>query len=65
MDKDQKWIDTYTAAEMLGMTPRGVRKQCAEGKIDGARKYGRLWRIPASSVKPQTNAFKSAQQPSE
>jgi len=62
MDKDQKWIDTYTAAEMLGMTPRGVRKQCAEGKIEGARKFGRVWRIPKSSVSVQTNAFKEREQ---
>ena len=65
MDKDQKWIDTYTAAEMLGMTPRGIRKQCAEGKIEGARKFGRVWRIPASEVEPKTNSLKSVQQSSE
>ena len=30
-----------------------VQKYCAEGRIDGIRKFGKSWGIPASAVKPQ------------
>lgn len=40
-------------AELWGITPRRVQKLCADGKIDGAIKFGRDWAIPANAEKPK------------
>jgi excisionase family DNA binding protein len=49
---ETKWIDTKTAAEILDMSPRGVRYLCADGEIEGAEKFGSQWRIPRAEVQP-------------
>ncbi|MBQ7836198.1 MAG: helix-turn-helix domain-containing protein [Clostridia bacterium] len=38
------------AAERLGVSPRAVQKRAAQGKIPGAVKEGRDWRIPVSDI---------------
>jgi excisionase family DNA binding protein len=50
-DQTQNWIDTATAAEILDMSQRGVRKMCADGRLK-AKKFGSDWRIPRSAVQP-------------
>ncbi len=37
------------AAQRLGLTERAVRKRCASGRLPGARRVGRTWRIPVSA----------------
>jgi excisionase family DNA binding protein len=40
----------YTAeevAEFYGLNPDTIRRMCREGKIPGAKQFGRRWRIPA------------------
>lgn len=39
-------------AEQWGISDRRVRILCEEGKIDGAIRQGRAWRIPADAQKP-------------
>ena len=50
---DQKWIDTKTAAEILDVSIRQVRYLCDRGEIEGAKKFGGVWRLPASQVQPE------------
>ena len=45
----QTTIDIQTAATLLGVTGQRVRMLCAAGKLVGARKDGRLWRIPRTA----------------
>lgn len=40
-------------AEKWGITPRRVQKMCSEGRIEGARKFGRDWAIPANAERPK------------
>lgn len=41
------------AARRWNVTERLVQRLCAEGRIDGAVKFGRSWGIPASTRKPE------------
>lgn len=43
-------INTKTAAEKFGITPRRVRVLCEQGRIRGAKKIGRDWTIPDNPV---------------
>ena len=39
-------------AEKWGVTPRTVQTLCAEGKVEGATKFGDVWAIPVDAEKP-------------
>jgi hypothetical protein len=38
-------------ARELGMHPRSIQRQCMAGKLPGAYKAGRSWRIPRSALR--------------
>lgn len=47
--------DFCTAEETAikwGITARRVQIMCAEGRIEGAKKFGHAWAIPADAEKP-------------
>lgn len=46
------YISVRLAAEQWGISDRRVRVLCEQGKIPGAVKEGRSYRIPAQAVKP-------------
>lgn len=48
-----EYIKASKAAEKWGISPRRVRVLCAEGKIDGVVRKGKLYMIPANAVKPK------------
>ena len=51
---------TATAmAEKWNMSVRHVQHLCADGKIEGATKFGNAWAIPENAVKPQDNRVTS------
>ena len=47
-----EFITVGEAARRWGVTERRVQTYCAEGRVPGAERFGRAWRIPAGSVKP-------------
>lgn len=47
-----KYIKVSEAAEKWGISARRVRAMCAEGKIDGAIRNGKLYLIPEDAQKP-------------
>lgn len=47
------------AAEKWGISDRRIRVLCSEGKINGAIREGREWRIPADAEKPADGRFRS------
>jgi len=53
------YITVKEAAEKWGISDRRIRALCAEGKISGAYRNGREWKIPADSIKPADGRFKS------
>ncbi|OUN44066.1 helix-turn-helix domain-containing protein [Enorma massiliensis] len=46
------WMTAAEAAREWGVTPRRVQVLCAEGRIAGAERFGRAWRIPGDAPKP-------------
>ena len=51
MRNDDVYIGTAKAAELLHITGRRVVGLCGEGKLPGAYRSGRNWKIPMESVK--------------
>ena len=49
--KDIRYISSYEAAEVMEKTPRYVTHLCQEGRIAGAYKDGKDWKIPKDSLK--------------
>ena len=61
-----KRIEEFTVqqtAQHLGVTMKYVRDLLYEGKLPGAHKAGRVWRIPASAIQEwrQSRATTSVQ----
>lgn len=48
-----EYITVQEAAKKWKISDRLVQKYCAEGRINGIRKFGKSWGIPSNSVKPQ------------
>lgn len=48
-----KTLSVAEAAKLWGMSERGVRNYCAQGKLPGAFLEGKTWRIPESARKPE------------
>ena len=46
------YIKVSKAAEKWGISPRRVRILCAEGKIPGVIRKGKLYMIPENAIKP-------------
>ncbi|MGM9535706.1 MAG: Fic family protein [Intestinibacter sp.] len=53
------FITVKQAAEKWGISDRRIRELCSEGKIQGAYKEGRVWRIPINATKPADGRYKS------
>ena len=51
MRNTAKYVGTAEAAQLLQMTSRRVVGLCGEGKLPGAFRSGRNWKIPAEAVK--------------
>ena len=51
MGNHNEYIGTIEAAKLLKMTSRRVVGLCGEGKLCGAFRAGRNWKIPVESVK--------------
>lgn len=54
-----EYMTIQDAANKWGITSRRIQVLCAEGRIDGAQKFGRQWAIPAESEKPEDARIKS------
>ena len=48
-----KYISSTDAAKVMEVSSRYVIRQCKEGRIEGAYKDGRTWKIPEASVSPK------------
>ncbi len=47
------YITVHDAAQKWNISERLVQKYCAMGRIEGAKKFGSSWEIPAGAVKPK------------
>ena len=48
-----EYVTVREAAAKWQISERQVQKYCAEGRIEGVRRFGRSWEIPAGAEKPQ------------
>lgn len=48
-----EYITVQEAAKKWKISPRLVQKYCAQGRIEGAGKFGASWRIPEDARKPR------------
>lgn len=48
-----EYITTRQASEKWGVSERRIQKYCADGRIQGAIKFGVSWGIPADAVRPR------------
>lgn len=46
-------------AARWGISAQRVNRLCQEGRIDGAKKVGHTWIIPADAVKPPDARYKN------
>jgi tetratricopeptide (TPR) repeat protein len=49
-DTKEKLLDSRTVAKRCSLTLTAVRELCRTGQLEGARRDGKDWRVPASSV---------------
>lgn len=56
-----EYLTIKEVAELWDVSTRRVQILCAEGKIVGAKKFGRDWAIPRLAEKPKDNRIKSGE----
>lgn len=49
----EDFLTIKEVAEKWDVTPRRIQKMCNDGRIIGAKKFGRDWAIPADTEKPK------------
>lgn len=52
------YMSVKQAAELWGISDRRVRDLCSQGKVEGAIREGRLWKIPKDTPKPTDGRYK-------
>jgi len=53
------FLTVKQASEKWGISDRRIRVLCSEGKISGAYREGRRWKIPMDAKKPADSRYKS------
>ena len=48
-----EYLTSEQAAQKWGISVRLVQRHCAEGRVEGAQKFGATWAIPAKASKPE------------
>ena len=46
------YLSLREAAEKWGVSERRINQYCAEGRIEGAQRIGKVWAVPADAKKP-------------
>lgn len=54
-----EYMTIQEAADRWGITERRIQVLCASGRLEGAKKFGRQWAIPANAEKPDDARIKS------
>ena len=54
------YLKIHEVSEKWGISPRRLQVLCAEGRIEGAIRFGKAWMIPKNAVKPADGRTKSS-----
>ncbi len=57
-----EYMNITETAEKWGISPRRLQTLCANGKIEGATRFGKAWMIPKSAQKPADGRTKAGKQ---
>lgn len=55
-----EYLNITETAEKWGISPRRLQTLCANGKIEGATRFGKAWMIPKTTPKPIDGRTKSS-----
>ena len=55
------YLTVKEVAEKWNLTIQSVQIMCAEGKLKGAAKFGRVWAIPESAERPDDGRIMTGQ----
>lgn len=61
-----EYLNISETAEKWGISPRRLQTLCANGKVEGATRFGKAWMIPKTTEKPidgRTKASRSSADP--
>ena len=47
-----EYLNITETAEKWGISPRRLQTLCANGKVEGATRFGKAWMIPKNTQKP-------------
>lgn len=56
---NKEYISAKEYAAKYNLHPRTVQKYCAEGKIEGAYKFGASWAVPDKAPKPSDRRWRN------
>ena len=56
------YLTVRETAETWNLSLRTVQQLCAQGRIPGAKKFGKFWAIPAGAVCPLRSAGRCQQE---
>ncbi len=54
------YVSVKDIAKKWGLSERRVRALCQDGRIEGAFRVGRAWKIPSEALKPMDERYKKA-----
>ena len=57
-----EFLNITETAEKWGISPRRLQTLCANGKIEGAARFGKAWMIPKSTLKPVDGRTKASKE---
>ncbi len=57
-----EYLNITETAEKWGISPRRLQTLCANGKIEGATRFGKAWMIPKSTRKPVDGRTKASKE---
>lgn len=58
-----EYISASDAAALLGISSRRIQQRCNSGEIEGAKKNGRSWEIPKTTIEEMISNITTAKKP--
>ena len=57
-----EYLNITETAEKWGISPRRLQTLCANGKVEGATRFGKVWMIPKNTQKPVDGRTKASKE---
>ena len=60
-EPDKRYLTAKEYAAIYNLHPRTVQLWCAEGRIEGAFKFGTSWAIPNKAPRPKDGRYRNGE----